>query len=169
MDKIIRCSKFNISLNSKGPIIILALAFLFKIFYEPRDINSFIMYGMCILVILIFLNDFLGLKKKVNIEVDMNGLLNDYKENECRSDKKYEYKYIKLKGIVSHIEFDEKYSILRIKLISNELYTVEVVAFSLTKKCIKYIENISEGTEIDAYGYFKREENKLLLDMRYLK
>jgi len=65
MDKIIRCSKFNISLSSKGPIIILTLAFLFKTFYEPRDINSFIMYGMCILVILIFINDFFCLKKKV--------------------------------------------------------------------------------------------------------
>lgn len=126
-------------------------------------------YCIATFIILIFINDIFSLSKNVKIEMDVNMLLDAYEKSEYWSDKKYECKYIKLKGIVSHIELDEKNSILRIKVKGNDTYKLEAVAYDITPKCIKYMENIYEGKDIIIYGNFDREENKFLIYMRYFK
>ena len=168
MKKIIRCSKLNLSLDSKeitkSSILLLLTMILFL-----KEVDTIVVYSIVTLVMLIFINDIFSLSKKVDIESDVSMLLEDYNESEYRSDRKYEYKYIKLNGIVSCIEFDEKENILKINLKGNDLYTFKATAYDVTKKCVKYLENIYIGQEIILYGYFKREGSQLLLDIRYLK
>jgi len=158
----------NLSLDSKeitkSSILLLLTMTLFL-----KEVDTIVVYSIVTFVMLIFINDILGLSKKVDIEADVGMLLNDYNESEYRSDRKYEYKYIKLKGIVSQIEFDEKENILKINLKGNYLYTIKATAYDMTKKCIKCLEKIYIGKEIIIYGYFKREGSQLLLDIRYLE
>lgn len=139
------------------------------IFFGSNIMDIIIPYCIATFITLIFINDIFSLSKKVKIEIDVERLLDAYKKSEYWSDKKYECKYIKLKGIILHIQLDEKNSILTIKLKGNDTYKLEAVAYDITPKCIKYIENIYEGKGITIYGNFDREENKFLIDMRYFK
>lgn len=143
--------------------LLLAMIFFLK------EIQTIIVYAIVTFIMLIFIHDIFNLSKNVNIKVDMNSLLNDYSKSEYESDKKYEYKYIKLKGIVSNIKVNKKDNTLTIELNSNHAYKLESRAFCVTKECYKYIENISEGKEVTVYGVFKREENQMFIEMRYLK
>lgn len=168
LQRIVRCSKLKISSDLVG-IVKSSILLLLAMILFLKEIETIIAYSIVTFIILIFIHDIFNLSKNVDIEVDMYSLLNDYKKSEYKSDEKYEYKYIKLKGIVSNIKFDKKENILTIELKSNDTYKLKGVAFYITKKCFKYIENISEGKEVTIYGDFKREENQMYIGMRYLK
>lgn len=168
MQKIIRCSKLKISSGSKEMIYSSLLTLMPMIFFRSSIMNI-IPYCIAMFIVLIFISDIFSLSKKVKIEMDVDKLLDAYKKTEYWSDKKYEGKYIKLKAIIWHIDFDEKNNTLRIKLKGNDTYKLEATAYDITPKCIEYVENMYEGKDITIYGNFDREENKFIIYMRYFK
>lgn len=169
MQKIIRCSKLKISPGSKEIIYSSLLMLMPMIFFRSNTMDIIILYCIATFITIIFISDIFSLSKKVKVEMDVDKLLNAYKRSEYWSDKKYEGKYIKLKGVISHIELDEKNNILRIKLKGNDTYKLEATAYDITPKCIEYIQNLYEGKYITIYGNFDREENKFIIYIRYFK
>lgn len=120
------------------------------------------------MVILIIIRDEFFRCKKADIEIEVDKLLKDYNENKDEADKKYNDKYIKLVGTVSHIEFGEMKNIF-ISLESNDIYSLYAASGTASKKCIRYVENILQGQEITIYGNFIRNRNNLCLYIVYLK
>ena len=89
LQKIIRCSKLNISPDSKKIIYSSVLIFLAMIFFSSSIMDNIIPYCIATFITLIFINDIFSLSKKVKIEVDVEKLLDAYKKSEYWSDKKY--------------------------------------------------------------------------------
>lgn len=170
MKKLIRCSKLYYANDPKVDSIAIWILCSVGIITTLKDgyYMEILRYSTCTFVMALILWNYLIKGKKAKIEIEEGELLNDYNENEERADKKYCDKYIKLIGTVSHIEFDE-YERIFIEMASNDKYCVEASAILANKKCIKYVESIHKGEKMIFYGNFLRDENRLLLDVKYLK
>lgn len=170
MNKLIQCSKIESGRDTRLYIILtLLLCLVVTICNEKNNyFFHFIKYSSCVMVILIIIWDEFFRGKKADIEIEVDKLLKDYNKDKDEADKKYNGKYVRLVGRVSHIEFGEMKNIF-ISLESDDIYSIYGASGGASKKCIKYVENILRGQEITIYGNFIRNRNNLCLYIVYLK
>lgn len=164
MEKRVQCMK----INNKNNIILYSIILLvyYIVFYKYKDIVILRYISITIIIVILFLIHRFYYKKN-DVSVTSEELLNEYKENIYECDKKYNEKYVKLKGVVSKLEITNKKD-LYIFFESNNKFIIIANSVSINNKCLEYIKSISKGDRITIYGDLFRTNNELRIFMWYI-
>lgn len=101
------------------------------------------------------------------IEVNLEGVLNDYNRLNSLADYKYRDKFFKLTGTFESINIIDKDNI-EIELLSDSTYKVIGTTICPRSKYKRYIKKLNKDDDITVGCFITRDRNKIYLDIDYI-
>lgn len=101
------------------------------------------------------------------IEVNLEGVLNDYNRLNSLADYKYRDKFFKLTGTFESISIIDKDNI-EIELLSDSTYKVIGTTICPRSKYKRYIKKLNKDDDITVGCFITRDRNKIYLDIDYI-